>query len=86
MNNPPTDRLKGIELISCAKSVASRGLQEATRQCGYSQDTQAFFNELEQACNALGINISSINDLVTDQENLIRKGGVEVAPDSSTEL
>lgn len=80
------NRLSGIELISCAKSVASRGLEEASRQCGYGQDTQAFFNELVQACQGLGISIHSINDLVTDQENLIRKGGVEVAPDSSTEL
>jgi len=82
----PMNRLSGIELISCATSVASRGLEEAAFQCGYGEDTQSFLGELKTAGKAIGMDIHSVQDLVTDQDKLIHRGGVEVAPDSGTQL
>jgi len=79
-------RLSGIELISCATSVASHGLEAAAQQCGYGGDTQSFLNELKSAGNAMGIRIRSINDLITDQKVIIQRGGVEVAPDTNADL
>lgn len=80
------EHLSGIELISCAKSLASHGLHEAAQQCGYGEDTQFFMNELKKAGDELGISIASIDDLVTDQEAVIQLGGIEVAPDSGSQL
>ena len=78
--------LKGIELIDCAKANAKQGIETAARQCGYGEDLNTFKQELQQACEQIGIQIGELSDLITDQQ-IVRIGeGIEVAPDTPSEL
>lgn len=79
--------LQGIELVDCAKANAKQGLQVAAHQCGYGQDLDRFQQSLEQACQGIGVNIQELSDLITDQQAVRRAaGGIEVAPDTPSEL
>lgn len=78
--------LQGIELVDCAKSCANQGLQVATTQCGYGDDTERFSIKLKEACESLGIHINSLDDLITEQQQVQRMGGLEIAPDTTSEL
>lgn len=78
--------LKGIELVDCAKANAKQGLETAAGLCGYGGDTSAFSQELKQACQSIGVDIDELSDLITDQQTVMRDGGVEVAPDTPSEL
>jgi hypothetical protein len=79
--------LQGIELVDCAKANARQGLQVAAHQCGYGQDLDRFQQALEQACQGIGVNIQELSDLITDQQAVRRAaGGIEVAPDTPSEL
>lgn len=78
--------LKGIELIDCAKANAKQGIEIAARQCGYGEDLNTFKQELQQACEQIGVQIGELSDLITDQQ-IVRIGeGIEVAPDTPSEL
>jgi hypothetical protein len=78
--------LKGIELIDCAKANAKQGIETAAQLCGYGANFSLFRQELQQACNQIGVQISDLSDLITDQQ-VVRQGeGVEVAPDTPSEL
>jgi hypothetical protein len=78
--------LKGIELIDCAKANAKQGIETAAGLCGYGEDLNTFKQELQQACNQIGVQVNELSDLITDQQ-VIRQGeGVEVAPDTPSEL
>ncbi len=79
--------LRGIELIDCAKANASRGVAYAAKQAGYQEDISLFRESLNQACKRIGVDISNLQDLVTDQQK-VRKGVnlTEVSPDSMVEL
>ncbi|MEM8805056.1 MAG: hypothetical protein AAGF01_03295 [Cyanobacteria bacterium P01_G01_bin.38] len=78
--------LTGTELIDCAKANAGQGLGIATQQCGYGEDTAAFTAALKEACQSRGIHVEQLSDLITDQQTVQRRGGIEIAPDSPTEL
>jgi hypothetical protein len=83
---PSQEPLQGIELIDCAKANAEQGLTDATHLCGYGNDTARFQQELQQACRQIGIEISELGDLVTPQQVVRQTGGVEIAPDTPSEL
>lgn len=78
--------LKGIELIDCAKANAKQGVETAAQLCGYGDQFQTFRDELQSACRDIGVEISELNDLVTDQQTVLQQGGIEVAPDTPSEL
>jgi hypothetical protein len=79
--------LKGIELIDCAKANAKQGLETASNLCGYSEDLNLFKQELHQACQNIGVEISELSDLITDQPMIVTLDhGIEVAPDTPSDL
>ncbi|NJL46175.1 MAG: hypothetical protein HC922_11650 [Leptolyngbyaceae cyanobacterium SM2_3_12] len=82
-NTPP---LQGIELVDCAKSCAKQGLHVAAAQCGYGDDTEQFLRHLREACQNLGIHVNSLEDLITEQQQVEQQGGLEIAPDSPDSL
>lgn len=81
-----SERLKGIELVDCAKANAKQGLAVATRLCGYAEDTTSFQQELKQACQQMGVEISDLSDLITEQQTVVQTGGIEVSPETPSEL
>jgi hypothetical protein len=81
-----SEPLKGLELVDCAKANAKQGISVAADLCGYSTDTDRFKQELEQACEQMGIKISELSDLITDQQTVLQQGGIEVAPDTPADL
>lgn len=78
--------LKGIELVDCAKANAKQGSETAAELCGYGRDVGNFSQELKQACQDIGVDIDELSDLITDQQIVIGDGGVEVAPETPSEL
>ena len=78
--------LHGIELIDCAKANAKQGTATAAELSGYGRDIHAFQKELKQACQNIGVEIHELSDLITDQQTVILQGGIEVAPDTPSEL
>lgn len=78
--------LKGIELVDCAKANARQGIQTAARLCGYGQDLSRFQQELEAACQGIGVDINELGDLITEQQSVRQQGGMDVAPDTPSEL
>ncbi|MEC4892593.1 MAG: hypothetical protein SAL07_20810 [Oscillatoria sp. PMC 1051.18] len=81
-----SEPLTGTDLIDCAKANANQGIETAAKQCGYGDDLSRFQTALKQACHHIGIEISELSDLITDQDNVINKGGVKVAPDTPSSL
>ncbi len=79
------EKLQGIILIDCAKANAKQGLSEATRQCGYGQDTEGFLSALTQACRDAGIHFKTLDDFVEAPAS-VPNPGVEIAPDTSSDL
>ena len=79
--------LQGIELIDCAKANARKGVAFAAKQCGYDDNTVLFKQDLQQACQQIGVSIDDLKDLITDQQ-LVKENinFIEVSPDSATEL
>lgn len=86
INMAASEPLKGIELVDCAKSNAEQGVAIATRQCGYGDHTDQFITVLKSACGDMGIEINTLEDLITGQQRMQTSGGVEIAPDSKSEL
>ncbi len=78
--------LSGTELIDCAKANAKQGVEEAAYNCGYGKDLVAFQNSLKQACEDIGVEFNELSDLITDQQIVKNKGGLEIAPDSPSSL
>jgi hypothetical protein len=78
--------LKDTELIDCAKANAKQGVETAAHLCGYGQDIATFKSELKKACDRIGVTFTEMSDLITDQQNLIQQGGIEIAPDTPSEL
>ncbi len=81
-----TQPLTGIELIDCAKANALQGAEVAAQLCGYGQDINRFQMALTQAGKDMGIQLDDIKDLVSDQFMMMRTDGIEVAPDSPSDL
>jgi hypothetical protein len=78
--------LHGTDLIDCAKANAKQGIETAAHLCGYGQDLNTFKQELQQACQDIGVTFYELSDLITDQQNIIEQSGIEVAPDTPGEL
>ena len=78
--------LTDLELIDCAKANAKQGAETAAELCGYGRDIAAFRHELKTACDRIGVTFNEMSDLITDQQNIIESGGIEVAPDTPSEL
>jgi hypothetical protein len=82
----PEQPLKGITLIDCAKANAKQGTEIAAKLCGYGSDLTRFERELTQACQDIGIGISALTDLTTDRLRIGQEKGLEIAPDTASQL
>ncbi|WP_404790083.1 hypothetical protein [Altericista sp. CCNU0014] len=78
--------LKGIVLIDCAKANAPQGIQTAAALCGYGDDLSTFERELKRACRDIGIEIKELTDLMTDPRKMTQDKGIEIAPDTPSQL
>ncbi|MCU0541537.1 MAG: hypothetical protein MUE44_05030 [Oscillatoriaceae cyanobacterium Prado104] len=78
--------LTGIELIDCAKANAQQGIATAAELCGYGNDLNKFDRELKQACQNIGVDVKELSDLITPQHMMQQSAGIEVAPDTPSEL
>ncbi len=78
--------LSGPELIDCARANAKFGTATASERCGYGQELEVFRQELIQACQNIGVEIHELSDLMLDPRSNRPQEGIEVAPDSLTEL
>lgn len=78
--------LTGIELIDCAKANAQQGITTAAELCGYGSDLNTFDRELKQACQNIGVDVKELSDLITPQHLMQQGAGIEVAPDTPSEL
>lgn len=78
--------LKGLELVDCARANAKQGIETAAELCGYGSDLNTFSQELKLACENMGVKISELTDLITDQDALIKMEGEIVAPESESVL
>lgn len=81
-----SERLKSIELIDCAKANAPQGVEVAAHLCGYGTSISEFQQELKQACQQIGIEISELSDLITEQQTVLQTGGIEISPETTSEL
>jgi hypothetical protein len=77
--------LHGTELIDCAHASAKEGIKVATHQCGYSDDIDTFQRELTGALEQMGIKNKDFEHLLKTVA-LEPKMGVEIAPDTATDL
>lgn len=78
--------LVGLELIDCAKANAEQGVGVAAQLCGYGDNIAEFQQQLHQACQQIGVQIEGLQDLITPQQTVLQQGGIEVAPDTASEL
>lgn len=78
--------LTGLELIDCAKANAAQGPIVAAGLCGYAGDVGEFAEALRQACREIGVEIADLGDLITEQQVVRQSGGIEIAPDTPSEL
>jgi hypothetical protein len=77
--------LRGTELIDCAQASARQGISVAAHQCGYHDDIDTFQHELTSALKQMGIKNKDFEDLLKTIV-LEPKSGIEIAPDTATEL
>jgi hypothetical protein len=82
----PSQSLKGIALINCAKANAQQGIHVAAKLCGYGTDIGAFSRELSQACQDIGIESKALTDLITDRQVIKLGRGIEIAPETLSQL
>lgn len=79
--------LQGIELIDCAKANAKQGSAVAAKNCGYDDNIGLFIENLNKACQQIGVNINELSDLITDQQVAKEKRKVqEISPDTISDL
>jgi hypothetical protein len=78
--------LKGVELVDCARANAKQGIATAAYLCGYGDDISRFSQELQQACQHMGVEFHELRDLIPDQRLNPQIAGVEIAPDSVNSL
>ena len=78
--------LQGTELIDCAKANAKQGIETATELCGYGKDYNFFKRELQIACQNIGVEVNELSDLITERQTVQTFGGIEVAPDTPSQL
>lgn len=80
-----SDPLRGTELVDCARANRDKDIETVAQRCGYSQ-IDAFEHELKQACDALGIEIQGFGDFIALPDRPHHSTGIEVAPESPTQL
>jgi hypothetical protein len=78
--------LHGTELIDCARANGREGLEAAAYQCGYGDDLATFEAELRKACDEIGVDVNSFNELTKTSQVQAQILGEIVAPDSATQL
>ncbi|MGD1930709.1 MAG: hypothetical protein ACFB12_17530 [Leptolyngbyaceae cyanobacterium] len=78
--------LTGPELVDCAKANAAAGASIAAERCGYGQDVAAFQSALQSACAKMAVDIESLADLVTPQQQVMVQGGKSIAPETYSDL
>jgi hypothetical protein len=78
--------LHGIDLIDCAQANALQGVETAAQFCGYGEDIKAFERELQEAGERIGVKINVLSDLITGRQAVRLAGGIEIAPDTPTDL
>lgn len=78
--------LQGTELIDCARANAKYGTATAAERCGYGSDQEAFTENLLRACDRIGVEVRALRDLIEQPQRRPQRQGIEVAPDSATEL
>lgn len=78
--------LQGTELIDCAKANAKQGIATAAKQYGYGEDLKQFSEQLKLACDRIGIGIDDLSNLITDRQRLKQMGGIEIAPDTPSQI
>ncbi|MEL7071223.1 MAG: hypothetical protein AAGN15_21605 [Cyanobacteria bacterium J06581_3] len=78
--------LTGIALIDCAKANAAQGVTTAANLCGYKDNVADFQQALKKAGEDMGVTLTELEDLITDQAVAKRQNVMEVAPDSPQNL
>lgn len=78
--------LQGIDLVDCAKANAMQGIATAAQLCGYGSDLNSFEQQLQRACQDIGVEIQELSDLITPQQMVKQGLGIEIAPDTPSEL
>ncbi|MDJ0691816.1 MAG: hypothetical protein QNJ41_25355 [Xenococcaceae cyanobacterium MO_188.B32] len=56
--------LTGSGLINCARGNASTGVAKTAQLCGYANDIERFQSALQQTMAEMGLEISSLNNLL----------------------
>lgn len=75
--------LKGTDLVDCVRANAKQGVETAARLCGYGEDINTFEQELEKACESMGVDSSN---LITQQDLIKVTEGKIIAPETASEL
>ena len=79
--------LQGIELIDCAKANAKQGAAVAAERSGYDQNVGLFIENLNKACQQIGVDINELEDLITDQQVAKeRRKLMDIAPETNSDL
>ena len=79
--------LQGIELINCAKANAKQGSAIAAQRSGYGENIGLFVENLNTACQQIGVDINELDDLITDQQIAKENRKVmDISPDTSSSL
>lgn len=78
--------LDGIALIDCAKANAKKGIVVAAQQCGYGDQHEQFLEAVQDACQSIGVDVSELKDLISDQQKAKMRRGIEIAPETPSEL
>lgn len=78
----PSQPLKGIALIDCARANAKQGIHVATKLCGYGDNLNEFESELKQACQDIGVEIQALTELISESQRRNSGEGIEIAPNT----
>ncbi|NEO29298.1 MAG: hypothetical protein F6K36_02355 [Symploca sp. SIO3C6] len=75
--------LKGTDLVDCVRANAKQGIETTAQLCGYGEDINTFKQELEKACDSMGVDSSN---LISQQDLLPAPKGKIIAPETTSEL
>lgn len=78
--------LTGIELIDCAKANSKELINVVAYRCGYGEDILRFEQELKTSCEEIGVDLNSFYDLQTFAQQSQVDIGIEIAPETSSDL
>ncbi len=70
-----------------AKANAKQGTAVAAERSGYDRNVGLFIENLNKACQQIGVDINELDDLITDQQIAQENRQVkEISPDSVSDL